>query len=237
MCASSAAIAALIPYAIGIAYVCMLINSPKNRWLWWNRLDTVVAILLALAGLTALVAIGASMLAIRRGAAVRTPVRRISLCVGALSLGLVLAIAVRWDTAIRALNIIIPEGGLSELGNNPRGTYIAGTIIPASATGLRVLYLENANGVVNIATPNEDGCFVAQATSAGQFGVFLDDHYWPLKPHVGGGYFRVVVTLVPGTRPDATMAIWERISALAYIDRAIGCRHVGRQSKASDVAG
>jgi hypothetical protein len=175
------------------------------------------------AGLTALVSICLGVFALReRSAAVK-----VALCIGGLSLALTLAIAIRLEAAMFALNIVISEGGLSGLGSNPQGTYIAGKIVPPSAApaGTRVLYLDNANGVRNIAFPRGDGCFATQAPKAGgEFGVFLDHHYWPLDSRVSRGYFRIIVTLRAGTAPNAAMATWERIPSLAFIDSVVGCR-------------
>ncbi|HEY6621216.1 MAG TPA: hypothetical protein VIY68_16840 [Steroidobacteraceae bacterium] len=126
-----------------------------------------------------------------------------------------------------ALNLVVSEGGLSGLSSNPQGTYIAGELLPPSTApaGTRVAYLDNANGVRNIANPRGDGCFITQAPRAGgEFGVFLDHHYWPLVSRVSRGYFRVIVTLRADATPNATMATWERISSLAFIDSVVGCQ-------------
>jgi hypothetical protein len=182
-----------------------------------------VTVLLSVAGITALVSICLGVFAVPE----RPTAVKVALCVGGLSLAMALAIAIRLEATMFALNIIVSEGGLSGLGSNPQGTYLVGEIVPASAdpAGTRVVYLDNANGVRNIAVPRADGCFITQAPKAGgEFGVFLDHRYWPLDAHVGRGYFRVVVTIRAGTPPNATMVTWERISSLAFIDGVIGCR-------------
>jgi len=219
----AATIASLISYAICVAYVAAVASSPyRTDWLSWLRLNAVVTVLLSVAGLTALVSICLGVFAVERSAMVK-----VALCISGLSLALALAIAIRSEATMFALNIVISEGGLSGLGGIPQGTYIAGKIVPlvAAAAGTRALYLDNANGVRNIAFPRGDGCFATQAPKAGgEFGVFLDHHYWPLVSHVSRGYFRVIVTLRAGTAPNATMATWERISSLAFVDSVVGCR-------------
>ena len=178
--------------------------------------------LVCLACLTALVSVCLGAFSIERSGAVN-----ISLYIGGLSLGLALAIAARYEATKFALNLVISEGGLSGLTSNTQGTYIAGELLPPSAVpeGTRVAYLDNANGVRNVAIPRGDGCFATQAPEAGgEFGVFVDHHYWPLVSHVGRGYFRVIVTLRADTAPNATMATWERISSLAFIDSVVGCQ-------------
>jgi hypothetical protein len=217
------AIASLISYAVCVAYVAAVASSPyRTDWLSWRRLDTVVTLLSA-AGLTALVSICLGVFAVRE----RSAVVKVAFCISGLSLALALAIAIRLEATKFALNLVISERGLSGLSSNPQGTYIAGELLPPSAApaGTRVVYLDNANGVRNIAFPRGDGCFTTQAPkTGGEFGVFLDHHYWPLVSHVSRGYFRVIVTLHAGTAPNATMATWERISSLAFIDSVIGCQ-------------
>ena len=220
------AISSLIPYAVGAAYVAAVASAPyRTDWLYWGRLNAIVTMLVSVAGLTALVSVCLGAFAVERSGAVK-----VSLCIGGLSLGLALAIAARFEATEFALNVVISEGGLSGLSSKPRGTYIAGELLPPSAApaGTRVVYLDNANGFRNIAIPRGDGCFTTQAPEAGgEFGVFVDHHYWPLVSHVGRGYFRVIVTLRADTAPNATMATmatWERISSLAFIDSVVGCR-------------
>jgi hypothetical protein len=218
------AISSLIPYAIGAAYVAALASAPyRTDWLNWRRLDAVVTLLVSVAGLTALVSVCLVAFAVRE----RSAAIKVSLCIGGLSLGLALAIAARLDATKFALNLVISEGGLSGLSSHPQGTYIAGELLPPieAPGGTRVVYLDNANGFRNIAIPRGDGCFTTQAPEAGgEFGVFVDHHYWPLVSHVGRGYFRVIVTLRAGTAPNATMATWQRISSLAFIDSVAGCQ-------------
>src|ERR1700689_3016887 len=132
----AATTATVMTHAVGAVFVWILVSSDHMRWLWWSRLDTVIAVLLIVAAFTALTSICLGLLAIRHSAKAKTPIYWASLCVGALSLGLVVAIAVRWDAAILALDIIIPKGGLSELSGDPQGTYIAGSITP-NATEFR----------------------------------------------------------------------------------------------------
>jgi hypothetical protein len=218
------AISSLIPYAVGAAYVAAVASAPdRTDWLYWGRLDAVVTMLVSVAGLTALVSVCLVAFAVRE----RSTAIKVSLCIGGLSLGLALAIAARLEATKFALNLVISEGGLSGLSSNPQGTYIAGELLPPSAApaGTRVIYLDNANGVRGIANPLGDGCFATQTPSAGgEFGVFLDHHYWPLVSHVSRGYFRVIVTLRTGAAPNATMTTWERISSLAFINSVVGCR-------------
>jgi hypothetical protein len=217
------AVAPAVPYAAGTAYVAAVTSTPsRTDWLNWAGLSAHVTALLSLAALTSLVCLCLGLFATRR----RSTVRAISLWINALTLSMTLVIAIRLQIVLFALNLIVAEGGVSGLSNNPKGTYLVGTISPpiAASAELRVLYLDNANGVRGIAMTGRNGCFATEAPqSGGQFGVFVDHHYWPLEERVSRGYFRVAVALRAGEKPNATMATWERISALTYVERALQC--------------